>query len=85
MRTVTPVLLIALLPAVAWAEPTQESLPLRAWVGFLAVRIPLAYLFTAAFGLGLYGAWLAMAADLLVRGAFFWRRFAGGRWQQMRV
>src|SRR5205085_7628468 len=56
------------------------------WVGFLAVRIPLAYLFTSAwFGLGLYGAWLAMAADLLVRGAFFWRRFAGGRWQQMRV
>jgi Na+-driven multidrug efflux pump len=56
------------------------------WVGFLAVRIPLAYLFTGqTFNLGLVGAWLAMIADLHVRGAFFWWRFAGGRWQRARV
>jgi putative MATE family efflux protein len=56
------------------------------WFGFLAVRIPLAYLLTSeAVGLGLYGAWLAMAADLCVRGAFFWWRFAGGRWQRIKV
>jgi putative MATE family efflux protein len=56
------------------------------WVGFLAVRIPLAYLLTApALGLGLFGAWLAMAADLWVRGAFFLARFAGGRWKRARV
>jgi Na+-driven multidrug efflux pump len=53
------------------------------WVGFLLVRIPLAYLLTSeSVGLGLLGAWLAMAADLFVRGAFFWWRFAGGRWKQ---
>ena len=47
------------------------------WVGFLAVRIPLAYLLTGPADLGLLGAWLAMTADLYVRGAFFLWRFAG--------
>jgi putative MATE family efflux protein len=56
------------------------------WVGFLDVRIPLAHLLTGpTFDLGLYGAWLAMTADLYVRGAFFLWRFAGGRWQHARV
>jgi putative MATE family efflux protein len=67
------------------------------WFGFLLIRIPLAYLLTCehiALGswgtwpgphLGLFGAWLAMAADLFVRGGFFVARFAGGRWQSIRV
>jgi putative MATE family efflux protein len=56
------------------------------WVGFLIVRIPLAYLLTSeAVGFGLFGAWLAMAADLIVRGVFFWVRFASGKWQRARV
>jgi Na+-driven multidrug efflux pump len=67
------------------------------WTGFLGVRIPLAYLL--ALGsfempvLGswpgdrprLLGAWLAMFADILVRGAFFLYRFASGRWQRIDV
>jgi putative MATE family efflux protein len=56
------------------------------WVGFLIVRIPLAYLLTRpAFGIGLLGAWLAMAADIYVRGTFFLWRFASGKWQFARV
>jgi Na+-driven multidrug efflux pump len=67
------------------------------WLGFFALRIPLAYLLTGpridlgplgvwqGFDLGLRGAWLAMFADLLVRGVFFLVRFAGGRWRNMRV
>lgn len=67
------------------------------WLGFLGIRIPLAYLLTQervdlgpfgsvpGLGLGLFGAWLAMFADLYVRGAFFLYRFAGGRWQKIRV
>jgi putative MATE family efflux protein len=55
------------------------------WVGFLAFRIPLAYLLTGPAKLGLLGAWLAMTADLYVRGAFFLWRFAGGRWKLVRV
>jgi putative MATE family efflux protein len=67
------------------------------WVGFFAVRIPLAYLFTSqaidlgplgiisGLGLGLLGAWWAMFADLLVRGVFFFLRFAHGAWQRQKV
>jgi putative MATE family efflux protein len=67
------------------------------WFGFFVIRIPLAYLLTrpeldlgilgVVWGgnLGLYGAWLAMCADLLVRGTFFLGRFAGGRWQKVQV
>lgn len=58
------------------------------WVGFLAFRIPLAYVLTRpefGFELGLLGAWVAMTADLVVRGAFFFWRFAGGRWRFARV
>jgi putative MATE family efflux protein len=56
------------------------------WLGFLGVRIPMTYLLTREeFGLGLYGAWLAMFADLCVRGGFFLYRFAGGRWQRIEV
>src|SRR5262249_49679478 len=56
------------------------------WVGFLGVRIPLAYLLTApSLHLGLFGAWLAMFADLMVRGIFFLVRFAGGKWTAIRV
>lgn len=55
---------------------------LFSWLGFLGVRIPLAYLLTGPAQLGLYGAWVAMVADIWVRGAFFALRFAGGRWKR---
>lgn len=70
---------------------------LISWLGFFLVRIPLAYLLTLTrvdlgplgsvpgAGLGLFGAWLAMAADIHVRGAIFLARFASGRWQRIRV
>jgi putative MATE family efflux protein len=67
------------------------------WLGFFVLRIPLAYWLTRpeidlgglgvwhGYDKGLRGAWLAMFADLLVRGLFFLARFAGGRWRHMRV
>ncbi len=66
------------------------------WAGFLAVRIPLAYLLTRdqldlrfvtvpCWNLGLFGAWLAMFADLYLRGALFLARFARGKWKLTRV
>ncbi|MFL5245220.1 MAG: MATE family efflux transporter [Gemmataceae bacterium] len=67
------------------------------WVGLLGIRIPLAYYLTSdsldlgrlgqwpGANLGLLGAWLAMFADLVVRGAFFLHRFAGGRWKRVEV
>jgi Na+-driven multidrug efflux pump len=67
------------------------------WIGFFAVRIPLAFLLSfpalevpyvgevVGFDMGLYGCWLAMTADLILRGAFFLARFAHGGWQKQRV
>lgn len=67
------------------------------WVGFFGVRLPLAWFLSRpeidlgpcglwpGGNLGLYGAWLAMVADIAVRGAFFVARFASGRWQVARV
>lgn len=67
------------------------------FIGFLGVRLPLAYWFTLpevdVFGLtvirgwdmGLFGAWLAMFADLFVRGCFFQVRFLRGGWQSVKV
>jgi MATE family, multidrug efflux pump len=36
-------------------------------------------------GLGLRGCWLAMIADLVLRGVFFFARFVHGAWQKQRV
>ena len=36
-------------------------------------------------GLGLYGCWLAMSADIAVRGVFFLGRFVRGAWKSQRV
>lgn len=70
---------------------------LFSWLGFLGVRIPLAYLLTAprvdlgplgsvrGYDMGLLGAWVAMCADLWLRGTFFALRFASGRWKKIEV
>ncbi|MBY0457400.1 MAG: MATE family efflux transporter, partial [Gemmataceae bacterium] len=61
------------------------------------VRIPLAYLLTTprvelgplgavpGVDMGLLGAWVAMCADLWVRGALLALRFASGRWKRIEV
>lgn len=70
---------------------------LISWLGFLGIRIPLAYLLTRpavdlgplgvvpGYDLGLFGAWVAMCADIWVRGVFFALRFAGGKWKTIEV
>ncbi len=70
---------------------------LLTWIGFLVIRIPLAYLLTRSvvdlgslgtvpgWDLGLIGAWIAMFFDLLIRGVLFLLRFLGGRWKTVRV
>lgn len=87
---------IVFLSALRGAGDTRVPV-LFTWVGFFLVRIPLAYLCAypsldlgplgvwPGLGRGLYGTWLAMFADLIVRGLFFTTRFARGRWQQQRV
>ncbi len=67
------------------------------WIGYLAFRIPLAYYLTResisyrdwgsieGANLGLIGAWLAMFADLFVRGTLFFIRFLKGKWALVKV
>jgi Na+-driven multidrug efflux pump len=49
-------------------------------VGLAVVRVPLGYLFGITLGWGLFGAWIAVCADLFVRMTFAFIRFARGRW-----
>lgn len=69
---------------------------LYTWVGMFAVRLPLAVLLTRSvvtvgewsipgIDLGLLGAWLAMFADLHLRGLGILLRFTRGRWRTIRV
>ncbi len=62
-------------------------------VGFFVVRIPLAWWLTThsvqigpwTIEPGLMGAWMAMFADIIVRGGFFFARFRYGKWDKIRV
>ncbi len=45
-------------------------------------RIGSSYLFALTFGLGIYGVWLGMFADWVVRAALFLWRLYSGRWKQ---
>ncbi len=54
-------------------------------LGIWGGRLGAAYLFVKHFDLGLAGAWLAMAADHLVRASIASWRFHQGGWQQAKV
>ena len=59
-------------------------LPLTVFCCEPAVQLPFG-LAIPGLGLGLYGCWLAMQADLWCRGGLFFHRFLAGGWQQTRV
>ncbi len=59
-------------------------------VGYLGLRLPLTYALTTPVaqggaGLGLRGAWLAMFADLAIRGILVAARFLHGGWKAARI
>jgi len=87
--------IVILLCALRGAGDTRVPVLLNC-VGLFGVRIPLAYLLTLgplALGMDghwqggsrLFGAWIAMVADLTVRGLLFLYRYWSGRWQRVRV
>jgi putative MATE family efflux protein len=55
------------------------------FIGFVGVRLPLAYLLALALGWGVRGAWYAMVADVLVRCALVTYRFSHGGWKKTEV
>ncbi len=54
-------------------------------VSLWLVRLPLAYLLTAAANLGLVGVWTAANLDWLVRSGLLWLWFRRGRWKSISV
>jgi Na+-driven multidrug efflux pump len=59
-------------------------------LGYLFVRLPLTYLLATpeslgGLGWGLYGAWIAMLADLCLRAGLVAARFLHGGWRLARV
>ncbi len=55
------------------------------FLGFLGVRLPLAYLFVIAWQWGVNGAWYAMVIDLLLRCLLVGVRFVHGGWKRVGV
>ena len=56
------------------------------WIGFLGIRIPLGYYLTGpSVGWGIFGVWLAMNADIVIRGTLLFVRFLGGKWKLIQV
>jgi Na+-driven multidrug efflux pump len=56
-----------------------------ATISMWAVRVSAAYLFTFTFGFGPIGVWLAMAADFILRGVLYYKRWRSGKWQNKKV
>ena len=54
-------------------------------VNWLAVRLPLAYVFAFPLALGLAGIWAAVAVDYVIRAGLLTWRFRSGAWQKVRV
>jgi putative MATE family efflux protein len=55
------------------------------FVSMVFVRLPLAWLFGVALGLGLAGIWIGLCIELTVRGILFMSRFLWGRWTELAV
>ncbi len=53
--------------------------------GAWGLRVGVAFLLIRCFGLGLEGAWIAMAADWTIRAGLMVLRWRSGKWQQVKV
>jgi Na+-driven multidrug efflux pump len=48
------------------------------------IRLPLAFFFAVALGLGAVGVWIAMAVSMVVQSVGMTLRFRNGRWKKLR-
>jgi putative MATE family efflux protein len=64
-----------------------DTRPMMYITGFCVwvVRLGFTYIFVGVLGLGLTGAWLAMAIDWVGRGIFAALRFHSGKWKEIKV
>lgn len=55
------------------------------FIGVLGIRVILANVFIRIFGMGLFGAWLAIAIDQFIRWIMIRLRFRAGKWKTIRL
>ncbi|MCL2498528.1 MAG: MATE family efflux transporter, partial [Symbiobacteriaceae bacterium] len=55
------------------------------FVGMWVVRLVIARILVGYMGWGLSGAWVALAADQLVRSAIIIYRYRTGKWKEIQV
>ncbi|TVQ52048.1 MAG: MATE family efflux transporter [Phycisphaerales bacterium] len=54
-------------------------------VSSYGVRLPAAYLFGITFDMGLFGIWIALCGEMVIRAMLFLARFLHGGWQRIKV
>ena len=54
-------------------------------LGVWVVRLGLTFVLVQWLGLGLFGAWVAMACDWYFRGIILAKKFLAGRWRELRI
>lgn len=54
-------------------------------IGIWAIRIPLSFLLTRYFNMGVVGVWWAMSIDMIARFVMIGWRFLTGRWKEIRL
>lgn len=55
------------------------------FIGFVVVRLPMAYVLAIDWGWGIMGAWYALVTDILLRCVLVCYRFARGKWKRVEV
>lgn len=70
------------LPSALRAAGDARYTMLASMFSMWVFRIGFSFLFAYGFGWGLYGVWLAMVLDWIVRDVFFIARWRGNKWQQ---
>ncbi len=60
----------------------DTSFPMKSsLVAMWLIRLPLGYVLVRYFGMGLFGAWIGMMADMVLRTALKFVRFYSGKWE----
>jgi Na+-driven multidrug efflux pump len=74
-----------ILPNALRAAGDVRFVMIAATISMWTVRVSAAYFFTFTLGLGPLGVWLAMGADIIVRGICYFARWNTGKWQEKQV
>jgi len=60
----------------------DTSFPMKSsLVAMWLIRLPLGYVLVRYFGMGLFGAWIGMMADMVLRTTLKFVRFYSGKWE----